>query len=607
MLMSAAFRRFVVVALMVLSWAGPGWGQSGGPKVNLDPLLAIPGIWEKTPESIDAQFAGSGPILQWWGRNQGARDRAVFGRSGLTDISSDPSILGGKVPIETASLQFVGGKASRLSITLADPKGGLGTDKTAFETSKSAVVTGLNALFGTPGVSFPKLFGFKGERAVQSMLWKGAGGSAILDFSAEKNVLRLSLASPSTDLRLVSADPIRSLLNDDTSLFLNLDELLALPTLWELTPSKVESMLAVPGSDESPFYQWLTTDKSGVRFSRRPFSNVEVDLAYANGSIPVDEAVIEFANGKAAKVTASFYNRGDSGAIEKEEFSRRFKTAGVTLGKVLGVRPTERRPGAQTAVKISGWTWSGPTALAALEYNTGALEGAQAEFLRLRLAAPGARDTFASESGQSIRKTALGKSELPKFVKRETNGDVYVGGVPMVDQGDKGYCVVASCQRLFSYLRIPCDQHEIAQIAGSDAGRGTNSAAMEDALRKIDSRFKVNFKPLVYRLRSGGMGIAYGNRISEVTPAKFQKQIQDYTTKGVPLLWALELGQYPEEPPNAAQVGGGHMRMVLGLNEAKGELIFTDSWGAGHELKRMKVADAYRATFAMYVIEPKEY
>ena len=54
---------------------------------------------------------------------------------------------------------------------------------------------------------------------------------------------------------------------------------------------------------------------------------------------------------------------------------------------------------------------------------------------------------------------------------------------------------------------IPVDQHELAQVAGTDAQRGTNSGDMEDALKKIDNKFKVNYKPLAYRLRSGGMGV----------------------------------------------------------------------------------------------------
>jgi hypothetical protein len=43
----------------------------------------------------------------------------------------------------------------------------------------------------------------------------------------------------------------------------------------------------------------------------------------------------------------------------------------------------------------------------------------------------------------------------------------------MVDQGDKGYCVVASVERVMRYYGAAVDQHELAQVANSDAAIGT--------------------------------------------------------------------------------------------------------------------------------------
>jgi hypothetical protein len=117
----------------------------------------------------------------------------------------------------------------------------------------------------------------------------------------------------------------------------------------------------------------------------------------------------------------------------------------------------------------------------------------------------------------------------------------------------------------------------------------------------------VNYKPLAYRISATAMGLPYGSRMMAVDEGKFAKFVQDYTARGVPLLWALQLGLFPEEPPNAAQGGGGHMRLILGINSKSGDLLFTDSWGAGHELKRMKLGDAYKASMAVWVIEPKEH
>lgn len=579
-------------------------------KLSLDSLITLPGLWELTPESLSDKCAAPGfrnnPFFHWLGRTEGAKERAVFSRKPYGNVSVELTMLGGKLPLEEAVFAMKDGKVASVQITVSGREAESKLPADAVIRLKAECETALSTMLGTQPVPGARMFGFSSAKNAKTITWSGAAAVAALDASEADGLLGLSLATVGTGIPALLAQPLRAAGGSD-GLFVNLDSLLTMPALWTLSPDQLEASFAISGFKESPFYQWLTADRSGVRFSRKPFSNVSVDLSIFGGAVPVDEAVIEFTGGKASRATVSLYNRGDSGEVSRAEFEQRYKTAGAAVGTMLGVRPVERKPSAQTVVKISGWVWTAPAALASLEYNTEALSGGQPEFLRLKLAAPTARDAFASETGQSIKKTAKGKSELPKFVKRESNGDVYVGSVPMVDQGDKGYCVVASCQRLFGYMGIPVDQHELAQVAGSDAERGTNSRDMEEALKKIDSRFKVNYKALAYRLRSGGMGVPYGSRISEVDEAKFARIIQDYTAKGIPLLWALELGRYPEEPANAAQAGGGHMRLIIGANTKTGDVIFTDSWGAGHELKRMKMADAYRASTAVWVIEPKEY
>lgn len=384
------------------------------------------------------------------------------------------------------------------------------------------------------------------------------------------------------------------------NLKLDLDTLLIPPAVWELTPDAMDEKAAKGQFKDNPYFKWLDATRSSARFTRRPFGNVNVDLTLFGGKAAVEEAIVEFKDGKAAQVTLSLYNRGDSGEISRQQFEERYKVAGVSLGQWLGAKPLERRPNAQTAVKTSGWLWTAPHTLALLEYNEDALKKpAAAEFLRLRLTTPASKDKLLNIAAIGQTTTTLSRSDLPKFVKRLPNGDVFVGSVPMVDQGDKGYCVVASCQRMFAYLNIPCDQHEIALIAGSDSERGTNSGAFTEALDKIDNKFKVRFKPLLEKRPM----VPSDERAARAD--RFLKMIQEHVDKGVPLLWALELGQFPEEPDNSAQGGGGHMRLIIGYNEKTGQLLFSDSWGAGHELKRMKLEDAVKATFGVYLIEPK--
>jgi hypothetical protein len=46
------------------------------------------------------------------------------------------------------------------------------------------------------------------------------------------------------------------------------------------------------------------------------------------------------------------------------------------------------------------------------------------------------------------------------------------------------------------------------------------------------------------------------------------------------------------------------MRLIIGYNTATNEILYSDSWGAGHELKRLGLAEAFCATHGIYSIQP---
>ena len=84
--------------------------------------------------------------------------------------------------------------------------------------------------------------------------------------------------------------------------------------------------------------------------------------------------------------------------------------------------------------------------------------------------------------------------------------------------------------------------------------------------------------------------------------SRFQRQVQTHLDEGVPLLWTVLLGFTKE--PGIPQNAGGHMCLIIGYNTQKEEILFSDSWGAGHELKRMSAADAWTITTGALTIEP---
>lgn len=384
-----------------------------------------------------------------------------------------------------------------------------------------------------------------------------------------------------------------------------LDQLIDIPAVWQMKPDALDSAFALPEGvtmEKSPYFNWMTRDRDRAVFMRRPYSNITVDFTLFEGELPVEEVVADFMDGRLNGISFSLYNRGDSGEIGKEEFSRRLKLCGQKMGELLGVRPVAKKANLTQGLLAEGWTWVSQKGMAVLEHNPEALDG-KPEFLRLKIAPRDAKGVYAA-AFQS-RPSAVRVSELPKNVVRDGD-DVFIKGVPMVDQGPKGYCVVATTQRLFEYYGIPADQHQIAQVAGSDAKRGTSSLAMSEALGRIDYRFKTRFKILAMG-HEGGLVQVDQRKMTvgrEFSQSQFEKAIRNSIDAGIPLLWSLELGLFPEEPPIAMQQGGGHMRLIIGYNEKTSRLIFTDSWGAGHELKRMSFEDAYKASTGLFTMTP---
>ncbi|MES2660025.1 MAG: C39 family peptidase [Verrucomicrobiota bacterium] len=384
-----------------------------------------------------------------------------------------------------------------------------------------------------------------------------------------------------------------------------LDLLVDIPKVWSLTPDQLHAAFAVPKGVEmkkSPYFEWMTNDRTRAVFMRHPYTDLQVELALFGGEIPVEEVVVDFLDGKLNGITFSLYNRGDSGEISAADFQTRFKLCGKKMSGLLQVKPNARKANPTEGLLSEGWIWVSQKGMATLEHNPEANAG-EVEFLRLKIAPRDAKGTMAAAF--QGRSSAVKLSDLPRNLTKTPNGDVFIKGLPMVDQGPKGYCVVASAQRLFEYYGIPADQHQIAQVAGTDAKTGTSALAMAEALGKIDFRFKTRFKILC---------MATSHELVEVDERKmtvgkpvakeqFSKEIHHYIDEGIPLLWGLMLG-LPEEPSIAQQAGGSHMRMIIGYNDKTGDILFSDSWGAGHELKRMTLSNAYKSTHGLFAMFP---
>jgi hypothetical protein len=376
-----------------------------------------------------------------------------------------------------------------------------------------------------------------------------------------------------------------------------LDELAEFSKTWELGADSLDKAFHVERFNKNPCLEWLDSAKTRARFARKPATNVEVNLSLFGKQLKIEEANVDFVDGKLARINFSLYNRGDSGEIQREDFDKLWKLVGMLCGQKLKVQPRPITPTTTSAVKTSGYRWDSPECIAIMEHNHLPAAGkAQPEFLRLKLASPKAADWAMGARAVGMKTNTINRAALVKNVVKEESGDTFIQGIPMVDQGQKGYCVVASCQRMFEYLHVPCDQHELAQLAQSSADGGTNPRLMEEALDKVDHKYQTRLKRIITPL---------DQRKAALDERKFTAVVKESVDAGIPLLWALTLGKYPEKPALSEQTFGGHMRMIIGYNEKEGSLIFSDSWGSGHEKKRMSLLHGLSATHGLYQLVPK--
>ncbi len=372
-----------------------------------------------------------------------------------------------------------------------------------------------------------------------------------------------------------------------------------------------------PGEARDRAFVWLSAQRDGLRAAAGTSTLWGEELG---------EVLIRGQKGNVASINISLFNRGDNGELSARNLQTRWEQWRARIEEKMGVRGETRK--ATSAVEVMAYQWRKGDTAVLLEGSVNHAEGmARAEFLRIRLAS-------ASDADGKITH----RSSLKGNLERRDDGDVFIKNMPMVDQGQKGYCAVASIARVSTYYGLDVDQHEIAQLANTTR-QGTSPAELEMAFKTIISKLHIRttqhfefsprqfdadvraynqlakkegeeqFKaPKGYELIPDGVWTRMKPKIfaqvkSEQSGCKrFMTKVVEYIDQGIPLSWCLRLGMFPEKDIPQAQ--GGHMRLIIGYNTKTEEIIYTDSWGKGHEFKKMPLAHAFASSLSVYTMSP---
>ena len=331
------------------------------------------------------------------------------------------------------------------------------------------------------------------------------------------------------------------------------------------------------------------------------------------------------------RVEMSLYNRGDdqgAGMTMAE-----FKTLAAKIFPDLEISRVPKRKLKSGAFQ---YEYRDPKSVPPLELAWG-VNGGEVEYVRLTMV-----DAAAPKAPKAQGQAA--KAKVSANVRRDADGDVWIANLPMVDQGEKGYCAVATCERVLRYYGSAVDEHELAQMAGTSAKEGTSVKAMKAVAREIGAKYRLGYNdifaaadnvralekevdaynkvakamkrpkielercymgktlmvPLVYEAMEAEVLLKM--RTKDARFAKFMKDVKTRIDQGIPVCWSVRLGIFPE--PDIPQASGGHMRLIIGYNHETGELIYSDSWGRGHEKKRMDAGKAFAVTTSAFALKP---
>jgi len=396
-------------------------------------------------------------------------------------------------------------------------------------------------------------------------------------------------------------------------------------------------------------FRWLSASSHDAARTAQP------GLTWTD--LPVLEVVARFDQTALRELTASLYNRGDAGELSEGEFQKFITHVDGVLTAWTGAKGVAFNPQERTtAATLQRKSWIKPPHRIDLVWscseksrNQGVLVP-RPEFARLQITQfdpahdPRKNILATGIPNQSKVITAL---ELKNRVNRTSTGDVLIPTVPMVDQGQKGYCAAAVAERVLRYYGRTLDQHEIAQLANTTAGHGTSPEQMVTALRRISDethmdvtvfhdfntrefeQLMADYNRAAKKMRQPEIEFRHrqGNNIILESPttvyhemdagllkevrgkhdgalADFKTTIAKCINNGVPLAWGCVVGVVKENPNPTGF--GGHMRLIIGYNDRTKEILYTDTWGAGHELKRLPLTDAWTITLGLYCLQPRD-
>lgn len=430
---------------------------------------------------------------------------------------------------------------------------------------------------------------------------------------------------------------------------------------FEFTPDKLEDIISrqdlfsipsdsfIDAKKDKVLISWLTAKKDEAHYPAYPGQSPKMSFFGAD----VQEATFRFKGDKLDNIYISLYNRGDAGRMDMDTFTAQTASLAEKFDSSFGVKGVELKKSklnSSTSTQAKAWVKDSLGIVLKWNYSGKSKSDYKPEYIQLTIEKFNPKDDPRKRSSVGDLRAGMSTAkELPQNLSRdkEEPGDVHIENIPMIDQGQKGYCVDASVARVLRYYGVDVTQHDIAQIAEADAERGTNAKIMIAAIKKVSTRYGVKvreyykneveliddardveryvkkynttakkLKRQTVKMVVRGNMIYVGDTIAQMEQEiiiknrlddkdgqkNFIKDIKACIDKGIPVLWGVKLGIVKEK--EIPQADGYHMRLITGYNEKSGQFIYSDSWGAKHDVKRLSYEDIWTMTNFTLTLDP---
>jgi hypothetical protein len=321
--------------------------------------------------------------------------------------------------------------------------------------------------------------------------------------------------------------------------------------------------------------------------------------------MPYSVALYADAAGNASSLSVVYANKGDFGSKAgdaEDHFKGGTEATDKTLAlamardeaavsdalvQALGPGETQRFGEGKSRRTIRRWDWNGHSFLLSSE------DGEYVSLLIVPL-------DFADAGGRTARvKGSDLRDRLRESVVRKENGDVYLGEIPMVNQGPKGYCVPATFERVMRTMGIESDMYLLAMIGESGMGGGTSvekllenvrSAVYRKGRRTRDEKSKDLRIRDVKRYLDDGVPVMWTmlsvpdyNKVANENTAK-RRSVTDWNAYAKEIAASADVIAKQDKPDDAH-----HICMIVGYNETTNEFAVSDSWGPSFERRWVPV------------------